>query len=257
MSTSTEKFPLTEIAEGRIDDTMFYEFLNAYGYYWHNCHAEGRIEDAILNTAEKNAIKYAKEKGLHLEFGEMVFALKSASEPTDDRPTGTECSCYAPTYLELSLIVEQAIEHISTMWPKEPEDIPGVAKWIKRTKRFRDGSQRVIAAKRKLYEIYDHSLMGIERERDIHELLRCYRHLFYFLENQEYDTERNTTRFHVKIFIGDMLPPSDEYGITAEEVLEYSRKILERMLDLNMLTEVETDDCGEMTLWINEPETWS
>lgn len=108
MSTRTEKFPLDEVAEGRIDDQMFHEFLAAYGYYWHHCHAEGHINAGDLYDAGQNAIKYAREKGFRLEFGEMDYKLEPLGESANDQPAGTECSCYAPTYLELSLKREES-----------------------------------------------------------------------------------------------------------------------------------------------------
>jgi hypothetical protein len=44
---------------------------------WHYTHAKGRIPEAELQAAENHAIRYAKEHGMKLQFGEMKFRLKT------------------------------------------------------------------------------------------------------------------------------------------------------------------------------------
>ncbi len=75
-----ETFVLDDIAQGRIDDKKLFAFLDAYGLYWHYCHAKGRMDEHVLKNAERNAIAYAKNKELCLEFGEMTYSLKTADQ---------------------------------------------------------------------------------------------------------------------------------------------------------------------------------
>jgi hypothetical protein len=77
---SNEKYLLNEVAEGQIDDIKLYQFLDGYGFYWHYCHAKGRVDTETLQKAERNAIAFAKRKCQILVFGEMTFTLTTVCE---------------------------------------------------------------------------------------------------------------------------------------------------------------------------------
>jgi hypothetical protein len=73
----TRKSPFIECREGRVTPEMFFGFLEGYMTCWHYTHAKGRIPEAELQAAENHAIRYAKEHGMKLIFGEMKFRLKT------------------------------------------------------------------------------------------------------------------------------------------------------------------------------------
>jgi hypothetical protein len=66
-----------ECSEGRVTAETFTKFLIGYVTYWRYCHAKGRLPEETLNLAEQHAIRYAKEHGMKLRFGEMTFRLKN------------------------------------------------------------------------------------------------------------------------------------------------------------------------------------
>lgn len=167
-------------------------------------------------------------------------------------------SHHAPDYCRLSSIVKEAIEIIERLLdPTDPlNDQAGIENRLREIRQLSLGSLRMVKARQVLYEIYDHSMSEPERERDIDELLWFFQDYSTFIEDEDYNAERNVTRYKIKGFLGDILSPFDELVMDWEDAFEYSRNVYKRMLELNMLTEGEIDESGQTTVWINEPDHW-
>jgi hypothetical protein len=69
--------PFMECLAGRLTPEIFLRFLEGYPTYWHYTHAKGRVPETELLQAERNAIQYAKQHGMILRFGEMMFRLRN------------------------------------------------------------------------------------------------------------------------------------------------------------------------------------
>ena len=74
-----EKCCLTECSENRVTLAVLDKFLDAYGYFWHQCYAEGRIDESQLKAAKRNVSRYVRRLGWKILYGEMKCKIVSRS----------------------------------------------------------------------------------------------------------------------------------------------------------------------------------
>jgi len=70
---------LTECSENRITLSVLGGFLENYGYLWHQCHAEGRIDEAIMESAKRNVARYVRQFGWKILYGDMKCKIVTRS----------------------------------------------------------------------------------------------------------------------------------------------------------------------------------
>jgi hypothetical protein len=62
---------LKECSENRITLSVLEKFLDAYGYLWHQCYAEGRIDESGMKLAKRNVARYVRRFGWKIRYGIM------------------------------------------------------------------------------------------------------------------------------------------------------------------------------------------
>ena len=66
-----EKYCLTECYENRITLSVLDDFLKGYGWLWHQCYAEGRIDELLMKTAKSNVARFIRPFGWRILYGAM------------------------------------------------------------------------------------------------------------------------------------------------------------------------------------------
>jgi len=70
---------LTECNENRITLSVLGEFLDAYGWLWHQCYAEGRIDESIMESAKRNVARFVRRFGCKIRYGMMKCKIVAGS----------------------------------------------------------------------------------------------------------------------------------------------------------------------------------
>ena len=78
-SMPSEKCFLTECVENRITLGVLEKFLSAYGWLWHQCYAEGRIDESVMESAKQNVAQYVRQFGWKIRYGKMKCKVVTRS----------------------------------------------------------------------------------------------------------------------------------------------------------------------------------
>jgi len=78
-SMPNEKCFLTECVENRITLGVLEKFLSAYGWLWHQCYAEGRIDESVMKSAKQNVAQYVRQFGWKIHYGKMKCKVVTRS----------------------------------------------------------------------------------------------------------------------------------------------------------------------------------
>ena len=71
---------LTECSENRITLSVLGGFLEAYGDYWQQCYAKGRIDKSIIISAQRNVAQYIRRFGWKIKYGKMKYEITTISQ---------------------------------------------------------------------------------------------------------------------------------------------------------------------------------
>lgn len=162
-------------------------------------------------------------------------------------------SHHAPHYSQLSSIVGEAVEVIERLLdPSDTHDNrPGIEDWLRQTRQFVLGSRRMVEGREVLQRLYDPYKPDPRRDNEIDELLRIYRHLWYFVQE-----EPDHSRFIVRLQYGELVPPIER--MNCDRTTRYIDETHQRLLDHNIITEIPNlvGENGEMSFYLNEPDEW-
>ena len=254
---TAKKCLLTEVTQDRLDEKLFYEFLDAYGWYWHNCHAEGRINESELFEAESNMIRYARSKGLRLHFERMEYTLHPAVD-SQTKVMFPMRSRHAPTYIQVSDHLRQAIETILSLSPDSECRDDDLNAFLKEADEVVRGSKRMIKARKILTDCYEFDKP--DRMGRIAEILRYCEHLWWFAEKEQ--AERSDTEpCIIDIEFVEFIPDSEsDYPYSNDRYImdeaNHAYEMMDILTENNIIKRLPDRREDHLTFVLNEPGEW-
>lgn len=254
---TAKKCLLTEVSQDRLDEKLFYEFLDAYGWYWHNCHVEGRINEKELSEAEANMIRYARSKGLRLHFEKMEYALLSV-DASQAKPTFPMRSRHVPTYFQVADHLRRAVETIRSLSSESlSNDLNAL---LKEADEIVLGSQRMIKARKVLTDCYEFDKP--DRMGRIEEILRYYQHLWSFAEERQPTASKDEQRV-IDIDFVEFIPDwESDYPYDGDRYMQddanHGWHMMGVLKEHNIIREIpnRTTETEMFSFILNEPEQW-
>ena len=70
---------LMECSNNHITLSVLGEFLESYGYLWHQCYVEGRIRKSVMESAKRNVARYIQRFGWKIRYGKMQYEIVTCS----------------------------------------------------------------------------------------------------------------------------------------------------------------------------------
>lgn len=255
---------LSAILAGKIDDERFDRFLEFYESYHQLAFHQEKIPQDQLIAAVGIAIRFAAEKRHKiLTFSGGQYQMSEWNAPNGfaqnkDSLSWSPNSCHAPDYSELLAICEKAvgiISHLTLPVMNREHEREDFSDWLTRTRKFVAGGYRMVNAREALQKRYEPYKIEPQRDCEIDEILRVYRHLWYHAEPEQVgESEKMITR----IELGEVVPPFHEHGMDEPDVIEYCYRMEERLQECGIVTrDMEHDrDDGIRIFILNEPDQW-
>lgn len=254
---------LQQCIHNLIDEVTFKRFLEAYVNLWSRCR-QG-IHPVRLNQAMKNIHRYVERQGESITFNEGDYEIADYSVPCGldqkkDTLTESNRSHHAPDYSELVLLLKHSLALFDRFAEKSGNEISMNEEMLCLAERIRKhltGAERMIRARKVLQERYDPFKTEPQRDHEIDELLRYYRHLWNFAEGTE-GKDREKADYVIVCMLGDIVPPFHEHGITEEKIGEYLHEKADWLEQNNIISFKKRDDVAKETLihYLHDPEKW-